>query len=225
MTKSFLRKRGDDLVLSITLTEDQIGKAGLNVRASVLNSVDNPADSRYWVESPTNTFSSLTEVFFEVDGITNGLYEATLFGAASDLEKEYRIHIQAGTTSGGNDFVDTTFVEEFTVNSDILALDGDFNNAKTFNNAMEGTVVGRVHSVPTASNTLMVKELGNDADADLNQVDILKNRVITFISGALRGQSVGITVSAAAASDPITLTVTPIANFSNLAVDDVFVIT
>jgi len=90
---------------------------------------------------------------------------------------------------------------------------------------LEGTIAGKVNTIPAAATTLLVKELTNDADADLNVADVLKNRVITFTSGVAKGQSIAINAQAASASDPITLTVSSMANFANIAVDDEFIIT
>jgi hypothetical protein len=106
----------------------------------------------------------------------------------------------------------------------IKAIDDSTAEATRMKQALQGTIHGKVNTIPSGVNTLLVKSLTNDTLADLNQTDLLKNRVIIFTTGVAQGQAVGITAQAAAASDPITLTTTTMVNFANIAVDDEFVI-
>jgi hypothetical protein len=110
------------------------------------------------------------------------------------------------------------------IDSNIKAIDDSLDEATRLKQAVKATIYGKVHSVPLNKNTLLVKLLTNDVDADLNVGERLKNRVVILISGLARGEALGITSQAASASDPITLTVTDMAKFGDLAVNDEFVI-
>jgi hypothetical protein len=111
------------------------------------------------------------------------------------------------------------------VNANMQAIAHQTAEAVRLQQVTEAAIHGKVNAIPLSSTALIVKELDNDTDADLNQANLLQNRVLTFTSGNARGQSVGISAQAAAASDPITLTVTTMINWANIAADDEFVIT
>lgn len=106
-----------------------------------------------------------------------------------------------------------------------IAAGGTINDTANISEILTGIITAKVNAVPGNATTLLIKEISNDAAADLNIADLLKNRVVTFISGVCKGQSVGISAQAASASDPITLTTTTMANFANIAADDEILIT
>lgn len=120
---------------------------------------------------------------------------------------------------------DLTNWEELPIPIDISAIDGDTSAATRLKQIMGASINGLVSATPVGATTLVVKTLTNDANADLNRADVLKDRVLTFTSGLLQGHSVGITASTAAAAEPYTLTTTTMINFANIAVNDEFVIT
>lgn len=151
---------------------------------------------------------------------TTGIYEQTLSGAFDGSTLEYIVH-HTLTGTVARDFYDTDNIE---TGANVTSISGSAIQAVKMREALKSTIQGKVNTVPTAISTLLVKELSNDTNADLNVTDLLKNRVLIFTSGALHGHSVGILISAASASDPITLTVTDMVNFSNIAIDDDFVI-
>ncbi|MCP4611287.1 MAG: hypothetical protein GY845_21460, partial [Planctomycetes bacterium] len=105
------------------------------------------------------------------------------------------------------------------MDSDMTAISGNSDQADKLEEAMKGTITGKVNTVPVAATTLLVKSLSNDASADLNQTDLLKNRTLTFTTGSCKDQMVGITAQAASGSDPITLTVSTMVNFANVSID------
>jgi hypothetical protein len=90
----------------------------------------------------------------------------------------------------------------------------------------EGVIAAKVDTgvAPTVS-TIEIKELTSEPDVDMNQADVIKNRVLTFISGALKGQSVSITDQTASAADPVKLKTTDIVNFAGISNNDEVVIT
>jgi len=111
------------------------------------------------------------------------------------------------------------------VNADAQAIDDSETTSTRLRQAMLGTIHGKVNATPGTSTTLIVKELTNDSEADLNVSDLIINRTLTFISGACKGQMIGITSQTAAVSDPITLTTTEMVNYTNISENDEFVIT
>jgi len=109
------------------------------------------------------------------------------------------------------------------VDGDIKAVNGQTAEAARMQQALEGTIYGKVNATPADSSTLVVKNLTN-TNADMNKVDLLKNRVLIFISGVAEGQAIGITDQTASVSGPWTLTTTAMVNHTNIAADDEFVI-
>ncbi len=84
---------------------------------------------------------------------------------------------------------------------------------------LEGTVMGEVNIAPGSSTSIAIKGLTN-TEADLLIVDALKNRVLTFRTGKLQGQSVAITGQAAIVAGVVVLTTTNIAGFANVVAND-----
>ncbi len=120
--------------------------------------------------------------------------------------------------------VDTTTDVTNDVSADVTKISGNSTQADKLEEAMKGTITGKVNTAPVAATTLLVKSLSNDALADLNQTDLLKNRTLTFTSGSCTGQMVGISAQTASGSDPITLTVSTMVNFAGISIDDEFII-
>jgi hypothetical protein len=105
----------------------------------------------------------------------------------------------------------------------VEAIDTDANMATRLKQALSGQIYGKVNATPSNGNTLIIKDLTNTS-ANMNNVDLIKNRVLIFISGVCQGQAIGITDQSASASAPWTLTTTTIVNFANISADDEFVI-
>lgn len=208
-----------DIVISDTVI-DSSGNA-VTTGQTVEFNIQRLSDNMWWGGTAFDQGSEPGGFLSAAQVGTTGNYEHTLSSGFDESSLEYRVH-HKHTGTVVMDFYDTDNIE---TGANVVALVGETASAVKMRDALRATVKGKVNTIPAAAGTLLVKELSNDAAADLNVADVLKNRVLTFTSGLVSGHTVGILASAASASDPITLTVTDMANFANIAVDDEFVIT
>jgi len=105
----------------------------------------------------------------------------------------------------------------------MVQANGDETPVDRFVQAMKGTIHGKIHTIPASANSLLVKELSG-VTTDLTKNDIFKNSVMIFTTGNMEGQRIGITASAGNSADPYVFTVSDIANYADIAVDDEFTI-
>lgn len=84
---------------------------------------------------------------------------------------------------------------------------------------LEGTVMGEVNAIPGSATSIAIKNLTN-SEADMTVADVLKLRVLTFRTGVLQGKSVSISAQSVVAAGVVTLTVSALVNFANVAVND-----
>lgn len=224
MNDNFLRISGSDLVAAVALlNSNNAGISGLGT--GVKFSIFRMSDSMYW-DNGTGDFDSASEVLNDASEVgTTGLYEYALTGANdTNIQSAYRVRMQATQTSTG-DLGDFVSIDELISPSNVRLISDVKDPADRLSDAAQVTIFARVQAVPTSATELRIKELTNDAAADLNQANLLANGVVYFKTGALKGQRVRITAQQASASDPIILTTTPMVNFGAAAINDEVVIT